>query len=419
MARPAWKSRIESRRRCDRRSSVTSLRPVTSNGPRTANRIPPSRWAPRFRGGLGPHPTVRTDRRSGRTEEASADRDRHRAARNQGPGANLGPAAGRGPRGGGRRIRPRGGRGRAALPRRRRDGGLLGIGLDRGRAVRRNVAHRDRALGDQRAVSGRRAWWPRLRRHWTRWQAAGSSWASVSGTPGLRPVRDARRPALRAVSETIQIIHALLRTGASTSRASTSLRGARSSCRAARGRTGPPIVIAARGPKMMQLTARYADGWNWWSAGPPDRDELRGMLDELDRHCVTVDRDPSQPASLAGPLLLDPLGVAPEPERSSRAGPDEIAASCCSLGSWGSTRSAAMVPGGLQPTGSAQSRLWPASWRLSTRTRRPADPPTGRWRTSRCRPRAWGIRRNRTCARNPGRGTSRRAGAAGWRRSRR
>ena len=44
---------------------------------------------------------------------------------------------------------------------------------------------------------------------------------------------------------------------------------------------------------MMHLTARYADGWNWWSAGPPDIDELRGMLDELDRHCSTVGRNPA------------------------------------------------------------------------------------------------------------------------------
>jgi len=136
-------------------------------------------------------------------------------------------------------------------------------------------------------------------------------------------------------SETIQIIHALLRTGHVDFEGEYQFaRDAELVPRGPRPK-GPPLVIAARGPKMMQLTARYADGWNWWSPGPPDLDELRGMLAELDRHCATVGRDPATLRRSLDLYSLDPLGVAPEPERVVAGGPDEIAARLLPLGELG------------------------------------------------------------------------------------
>ena len=65
-------------------------------------------------------------------------------------------------------------------------------------------------------------------------------------------------------AEAIQIIHSLLKTGQvdfegkfySARQAELVLRGPRPE--------GPPINIAAGGPKMLTLVAKYADAWNWY-----------------------------------------------------------------------------------------------------------------------------------------------------------
>lgn len=46
---------------------------------------------------------------------------------------------------------------------------------------------------------------------------------------------------------------------------------------------GPPIVVAAGGPKMVELTAEMADGWNWWADASGSTDHLPPILDHLDR----------------------------------------------------------------------------------------------------------------------------------------
>jgi len=56
---------------------------------------------------------------------------------------------------------------------------------------------------------------------------------------------------------------------------------------------GPPIVIAGSKPKMLRLAARYADEWNWWTASPGDLGSLRPLIDEVDRACEEVGRDPA------------------------------------------------------------------------------------------------------------------------------
>lgn len=56
---------------------------------------------------------------------------------------------------------------------------------------------------------------------------------------------------------------------------------------------GPPIVVAGAKPKMLRLAARYGDGWNWWTGEPDDPDSLRPIVDELERACEEVDRDPA------------------------------------------------------------------------------------------------------------------------------
>lgn len=110
--------------------------------------------------------------------------------------------------------------------------------------------------------------------------------------------------------EAIQIVHGLLKNGRvdfsgdfhSAVEAELVLRGPRP--------TGPPINIAAGGPKMLKLAARYGDQWNWWAGGETleeARLRIQPLLDQLDEACESVDRDP---ASLE--RTLDLYTVIPE-----------------------------------------------------------------------------------------------------------
>jgi alkanesulfonate monooxygenase SsuD/methylene tetrahydromethanopterin reductase-like flavin-dependent oxidoreductase (luciferase family) len=125
--------------------------------------------------------------------------------------------------------------------------------------------------------------------------------------------------------EAIRIIHSLLRTGEadvdgtyqSAKDASMVLRGPRPE--------GPPIVIAAKGPKMLRLTARYADGWNWWSYGQPDLEALRSIVRDLDAACAEVGRDPATLHRTLDVYSLDPIGTFSGPEEPIRGDVDEVA----------------------------------------------------------------------------------------------
>lgn len=52
----------------------------------------------------------------------------------------------------------------------------------------------------------------------------------------------------------------------------------------------PPIMIGALRPKMLRLTAKYADWWDVSSAGV---NSYRALLEEFERACDEVGRDPS------------------------------------------------------------------------------------------------------------------------------
>ena len=120
-------------------------------------------------------------------------------------------------------------------------------------------------------------------------------------------------------AEAIQIIHALLKTGVadfdgeyhSARQSELVLRGPRP--------TGPPIVIAASGPKMMRLTARYGDAWNWWSADHGDSGALASLIEGLNGACEAEGRDPASLGRTLDLYTVDPMGRV-EPEEAEAMG---------------------------------------------------------------------------------------------------
>lgn len=50
-----------------------------------------------------------------------------------------------------------------------------------------------------------------------------------------------------------------------------------------------PIMVGTAGPRMLRLTARFAEEWNTW--GTPER--VREVMAALDRACESVGRDPA------------------------------------------------------------------------------------------------------------------------------
>jgi len=112
-------------------------------------------------------------------------------------------------------------------------------------------------------------------------------------------------------AEAIQILHGLLKEGRvdftgqyhSAEDSELDLRGPRTQ--------GPPIVVAAGGPRMLRLAARYGDGWNWWTVEHANAMEaLRPLVNELEAACQEVGRDPATLTRSLDLYSVDPLNRA-------------------------------------------------------------------------------------------------------------
>lgn len=66
-----------------------------------------------------------------------------------------------------------------------------------------------------------------------------------------------------------------------------------------------PILVAAKGPRMLRLTARYADAWNTAWFGHPD-DRLHQRLADLETALDAEGRDPATLRRTVGMHVLDP-----------------------------------------------------------------------------------------------------------------
>jgi alkanesulfonate monooxygenase SsuD/methylene tetrahydromethanopterin reductase-like flavin-dependent oxidoreductase (luciferase family) len=85
-----------------------------------------------------------------------------------------------------------------------------------------------------------------------------------------------------------------------------------------------PILVAAEGPRMLRLTATWADAWNaaWFGAADT---RMRALLAALDAACLEAGRDPATMRRTVGIRIHDP--GAPLGDRAASPGdPDRLAA---------------------------------------------------------------------------------------------
>jgi FMNH2-dependent dimethyl sulfone monooxygenase len=86
-----------------------------------------------------------------------------------------------------------------------------------------------------------------------------------------------------------------------------------------------PLLVAAKGPRMLRLTARYADAWNTAWFGAPD-DRVRARVADMDAALHAEEREPGNLRRTVGMIVRDPEQTVAEPDDSTFAGSvDELA----------------------------------------------------------------------------------------------
>lgn len=69
-----------------------------------------------------------------------------------------------------------------------------------------------------------------------------------------------------------------------------------------------PIMIGAKGPRMLRLAARHADVWSWYVEERSDLVEFGPRLAALEAACLEVGRDPATIGRSAG-IVVEPTAV--------------------------------------------------------------------------------------------------------------
>jgi alkanesulfonate monooxygenase SsuD/methylene tetrahydromethanopterin reductase-like flavin-dependent oxidoreductase (luciferase family) len=69
-----------------------------------------------------------------------------------------------------------------------------------------------------------------------------------------------------------------------------------------------PIMIGAKGPRMLRLAALHADIWSWYVEERSDLEEFAPRLAALEAACVEVDRDPATIGRSAG-IIVEPTSI--------------------------------------------------------------------------------------------------------------
>ena len=122
--------------------------------------------------------------------------------------------------------------------------------------------------------------------------------------------------------EALQIVGSLLRGG------SVSFEGRYHQVHDAKLVPGPrrriPLLVAADGPRMLHLTARYADAWNTAWYGAPDG-ELRRSMEAFTGALEAEGRDPASVTRTVGMNVRDADLVGSDDEREFAGSVDELA----------------------------------------------------------------------------------------------
>jgi alkanesulfonate monooxygenase SsuD/methylene tetrahydromethanopterin reductase-like flavin-dependent oxidoreductase (luciferase family) len=69
-----------------------------------------------------------------------------------------------------------------------------------------------------------------------------------------------------------------------------------------------PIMIGAKGPKMLRVAARHADTWSWYVEERSDLVEFGPRLATIEAACLEVGRDPASIGRSAG-IIVEPTDV--------------------------------------------------------------------------------------------------------------
>ena len=69
-----------------------------------------------------------------------------------------------------------------------------------------------------------------------------------------------------------------------------------------------PILIGAKGPKMLRLAARHADIWSWYVEERSDIAEFGPRLTAFEAACVEIGRDPGTIGKSAG-IVVEPTSI--------------------------------------------------------------------------------------------------------------
>jgi len=69
-----------------------------------------------------------------------------------------------------------------------------------------------------------------------------------------------------------------------------------------------PIMIGAKGPRMLQLAVRHADIWSWYVEERSDLEEFGPRLAALEAACVEAGRDPATIGRSAG-IIVEPTEI--------------------------------------------------------------------------------------------------------------
>ena len=89
---------------------------------------------------------------------------------------------------------------------------------------------------------------------------------------------------------------------------------------------GPPILIAGKQPRMLDLVVRHADQWNAaWFGHPDQADELHIRLGNLRRALEAADRDPATLDITVGIFVAFEGADADTPARAIRGSTEEVA----------------------------------------------------------------------------------------------